>query len=663
MKKLLTLLALLWLAPANAQVPSPNNTRVPPAPLLSVPSISTWAFGAPDPASPGFYTILRDGVGLGAARASQLTYCTNAVYVLGRDNGWWLASYTLMGVNWTRVAALPCDTVVPPPPPPVCTVANTGGKFSLGDKVKVTTASGGWQMRPTPDISATALLPGQTPDSQGTVTCVQQVGTDQWAQIDFVAGTDGWAREGCCDKVGGVIVPPPPPPPPPDINPVPGASFYVSNAGDDANPGTLAAPFKTLAKAVPLLQPTNKLVVRQGTYDTAGFTKQGADTIFNTGLSWTQPIQIHAAPGEKVIFVRDPPLDSKFTWQQIRDGVHAPTLADCTYYNGLFPGLGLYLPWPDNCLSGGTMRGGLYELQDNTGATVGSLLDFVNATHAIAFVEFKDIVFDGRGMARNIWSSSTSVATGDATAHDFRFVNAEIMNSAGSCFAQPGGVEHNNKGEPVLSNISWIDSKLHHCGVPFDPNRRMSAFKYLHFLYADQGGNQMIRSECYENAGGCFEPSGPGNAIIDSYIHDNSCLGAQVGGGPGMVVRGTTFYNNGCGEVQALSEAGHTFEHNTIICGAANRALGLQITFRNSDIRNNIVTGCATSIYSLQPWDTANRITNNLIDGLLTIAPGTIAPVVSGTINAAPMLDAANVPLPGSPAIGKATDGTNIGAH
>jgi hypothetical protein len=229
-------------------------------------------------------------------------------------------------------------------------------------------------------------------------------------------------------------------------------------------------------------------------------------------------------------------------------------------------------------------------------------------------------------------------------------------------FAQPGGVEKNNQGEPVMANISLIDSKVHHCGIPFDPYRKLAAAKYLHCFYLDQGGFQIIRTEIYEAAGGGFEPSGPGTVVLDSYIHDNACLGAQVGGGPGMVVKGTRFYNNGCGELQLLSEAGHTFEHNTVVCGPANKLLGLQITFRNSDIRNNIVTGCATSIYSLQPWDTANRITNNLIDGLFTVAPGTIVPVVSGTIQAAPMLDANNVPLPGSPAIGKATDGTNIGA-
>jgi hypothetical protein len=114
--------------------------------------------------------------------------------------------------------------------------------------------------------------------------------------------------------------------------------------------------------------------------------------------------------------------------------------------------------------------------------------------------------------------------------------------------------------------------------------------------------------------------------------------------------------------LQLLSEAGHTFQHNTIICGPANKSLGLQITFRNSLIADNIVTGCATSIYSLQPYDTPNRLTNNLIDGTLTISPNTVQPVVSGTINASPMLDANRVPLPGSPAIGKATDGTNIGA-
>jgi hypothetical protein len=45
-------------------------------------------------------------------------------------------------------------------------------------------------------------------------------------------------------------------------------SYYVSPSGNDANPGTLAQPFKTLQKALPLLKPGETLIVRAGEYDT-----------------------------------------------------------------------------------------------------------------------------------------------------------------------------------------------------------------------------------------------------------------------------------------------------------------------------------------------------------------------------------------------------------
>jgi hypothetical protein len=52
-------------------------------------------------------------------------------------------------------------------------------------------------------------------------------------------------------------------------------SYYVSPSGNDANPGTLAQPFKTLQKALPLLKPGETLIVRAGEYD-AGLGINGA---------------------------------------------------------------------------------------------------------------------------------------------------------------------------------------------------------------------------------------------------------------------------------------------------------------------------------------------------------------------------------------------------
>jgi hypothetical protein len=67
-------------------------------------------------------------------------------------------------------------------------------------------------------------------------------------------------------------------------------TYYVCSSGNDANPGTLAAPFATLQCAVTHLTPGSTLYVRQGTY-------YGPVSIAQSGTS-TAPISITAYPGE-----------------------------------------------------------------------------------------------------------------------------------------------------------------------------------------------------------------------------------------------------------------------------------------------------------------------------------------------------------------------------
>ena len=72
-------------------------------------------------------------------------------------------------------------------------------------------------------------------------------------------------------------------------------NYYVSNTGNNANPGTIASPWKTLAKAASVtLNPCDTVYVRGGTYSehSIWFTQSGTAS---------QPIQILAYPGESPI--------------------------------------------------------------------------------------------------------------------------------------------------------------------------------------------------------------------------------------------------------------------------------------------------------------------------------------------------------------------------
>jgi hypothetical protein len=71
------------------------------------------------------------------------------------------------------------------------------------------------------------------------------------------------------------------------------ATFYVATTGNDANPGTAAAPFRTLLKGVQSLSAGDTLIVKGGTY------AEGLANI-SSGRAGG-PTTIQAAPGEKVI--------------------------------------------------------------------------------------------------------------------------------------------------------------------------------------------------------------------------------------------------------------------------------------------------------------------------------------------------------------------------
>jgi parallel beta helix pectate lyase-like protein len=72
-----------------------------------------------------------------------------------------------------------------------------------------------------------------------------------------------------------------------------GAVFYVSTVGSDSNPGSAAAPWRTIQKALDTLQPNQKALVRGGTYvENLHMSRAGTAS---------GPISVEAHPGEDPI--------------------------------------------------------------------------------------------------------------------------------------------------------------------------------------------------------------------------------------------------------------------------------------------------------------------------------------------------------------------------
>ncbi|MFI9526133.1 right-handed parallel beta-helix repeat-containing protein [Micromonospora rosaria] len=101
---------------------------------------------------------------------------------------------------------------------------------------------------------------------------------------------------------GGTTPPPttppttPPPTTPPVTTPPPAAgALVVATTGDDANPGTLARPLRTIQRAHDLVQPGGTIAVRGGTYAPSVTIK-----ILKDGTA-SQPITLTAYQHERVV--------------------------------------------------------------------------------------------------------------------------------------------------------------------------------------------------------------------------------------------------------------------------------------------------------------------------------------------------------------------------
>lgn len=90
--------------------------------------------------------------------------------------------------------------------------------------------------------------------------------------------------------------PPAPTPPPGSAQPVSGA-YYVSPTGSDANAGTQSKPWRSIARALPRLQPGQTLYLRGGTY---------TEDVRNPSIKPGRPdarITVAAYPGERPVIV------------------------------------------------------------------------------------------------------------------------------------------------------------------------------------------------------------------------------------------------------------------------------------------------------------------------------------------------------------------------
>lgn len=94
------------------------------------------------------------------------------------------------------------------------------------------------------------------------------------------------------------------------------ATYHVSTRGNDANPGTGAAPFRTLQHAADVAQPGDIIIVHAGIYRERVSPPRG-------GTSDVKRIVYEAAPREKVVITG---ADEAKHWEKVQGGVWKTTL-------------------------------------------------------------------------------------------------------------------------------------------------------------------------------------------------------------------------------------------------------------------------------------------------------------------------------------------------
>jgi hypothetical protein len=217
------------------------------------------------------------------------------------------------------------------------------------------------------------------------------------------------------------------------------ATYYVATTGDDGLPGSMALPFKTIAKGVAALKaPGDMLYIRGGTY--AGSINP---TVSGTAAAW---ITFAAYPGELPILdgtgvsnVQNGFEPTNVAVQYVRvSGIAARNWATGGFSNGFnFPSSHIEIR---NCIADG------------------------NGVNGIAFYKASGVLIQGNIVAHNgnmlpSWSSGVNLYTVTGTSQDnivrgnvsFENVDISSNHSDGSGFI----LDQNSTGALFDSNIAF----------------------------------------------------------------------------------------------------------------------------------------------------------------------------------------------------------------
>jgi parallel beta-helix repeat protein len=286
-------------------------------------------------------------------------------------------------------------------------------------------------------------------------------------------------------------------------------TYYVATSGNDSYPGTMAQPFRSIARGLSSLKLGDTLYIRAGTYGES--INSNAQTI-PTGTSWTDAPLISAYPGETVTLTGSINLPHDYIQ---------------------------YVRFERLILSGGFQNIGVGGTANHIKFTN---LEVKNGTHqCVQIGQFThDIWFTGGsvhdcGLAEPVENAGYPFYIGG---NNHLIENMEVYSSNSFCFHIYSGTSTKPNRVTVRNTI------LHHCGL----QRASSAA----ILLSGGDSHAAYNNILYSNAcHGISAQSGATNAMIyNNTVYGGAQRGIQIQStATSTDVRNNIAYKNATGEI------------------------------------------------------------------------------------------------------------------
>jgi hypothetical protein len=315
------------------------------------------------------------------------------------------------------------------------------------------------------------------------------------------------------------------------------STFYVSPRGNDANPGTQSAPWKTIGKAAATLRPGDTAILMDGTYTEP-------EIAFKTSGTATRPITVRAQNKHRAILSStsgcNPNISIYASYVTIEDirSVIAPSNVPCATHNSA-DGTGVRC-WdssaatvssPSTGYVGCVVRGMLFEGSSARSHAVKVSQDFAFVEDCVAFSGIE--AFDAYGaVVRNnlivggdAWGSSL-VAKGGV--RNFQAYNNIVrVRSVGGVGLVLGGITgtqwlyDSSSGMEAYNSVAYNNVVINESGGAADALGMMGAQDSALFNNVVIGGALMLRPGY--TATQCANPVIKNNIFV--------CSGAEARGG------------------------------------------------------------------------------------------------------------------------------------